>query len=284
MACRITVHDVGHGVYIDVETSNGRRAIIDCGGEGDPDQGPLSAMNYTGQRDVLDCLVLSHPNRDHIKYLPLLASMFDVKVLAHNRAITTEKLLEENEDVLEPPNRECVEVYYEYDTKYIHPVPYEDSPSNPEWGDGCTLHFFCNDDEDMSVNDLSMVVFIVSGGSAVLYGADLEQEGWEALLENPDFVGMLRRTRVLIASHHGRKSGFYVDAFGELYPLVTVVSDGPTMGTSVTERYDGVTRGITIDGETRKVLTTRNDEAISIEIGDGGDLCFGFGSPPKTNC
>lgn len=285
MACKIVVNDVGHGVFIDVQTSNGRSAIIDCGGgDGDSDSVPLPATSPTGQLEPLDYLVLSHPHRDHIKHLPLLARLFYVEVLAHNRTISKEKLLEENEDALEPPNRECVETYYEYDAEYTASVPYEKSPTNPKWGDGTTMHCFCNHDESMGINDLSMAVFIVSGETAVLYGADLEQAGWEALLANPDFVSMLRKTKVLIASHHGRESGFCRDAFEYLHPLITIVSDGPVMGTSVTPRYDEVTDGIMFNGDKRRVLTTRKDEKVIIDIDDYGNLCIRFGLPPTVSC
>ena len=132
MACRIRVNDVGHGALIDIETSNGRRAIIDCGGEGDPDSSPLHAMNTSGEQEHLDHLVLSHPHRDHIKDLPLLARLFYVEVLTRNKTISQQKLLEENKKALEPSNRECVEIYYDYDANYTTPVPYEESPTNPE--------------------------------------------------------------------------------------------------------------------------------------------------------
>ena len=284
MACRVRVNDVGHGALIDVEASNGRRAIIDSGGEGDPDSSPLHAMNTSGEQELLDYLVLSHPHRDHIKDLPLLAKLFYVKVLARNKTISQQKLLEENEDALEPSNRECVETYYEYDANYTGPVPYEESPTNPEWGDGTTMHCFFNSDESMGINDLSVAVFIVSGESAVLYGADLEQAGWEALLLDPGFVDLLSKTKVLVASHHGRESGFCRDAFEHFRPMITVVSDGPATGTSVTPLYDDVTDGAVVDGEKRKVLTTRKDETIVIEIDDDGKIDFRLESNPEANC
>ena len=283
MACKITVHDVGHGVFIDVETGNGRRAIIDCGGDGDSESSPLLAMNPTEERQPLDYLVLSHPNRDHIRLLPLLAKLFDVKVLAHNRAITKQKLREESEDAFGPSNRECVDAYYDYSASYTRPVPYEDSPKHPDWGGGCTLHSFCNHDEDMKINDLSVAVFIVLEKFAMLYGADLEQAGWEALMGNPDFVDMLRKTRVLVASHHGHKTGFYRGAFDEFHPMLTIVSDRPSAD-SVTERYDEVTEGITIGGDKRKVLTTRKDKTITIYVDYSGNFRLHLGSHPAASC
>lgn len=263
-------------MFIDVETSNGRRAIIDCGGDGDPDSSPLLAMNPTGERQPLDYLVLSHPNRDHISHLPLLSKLFDVKMLFHNPAITEQKLREESEDASGPSNRECVDMYYKYSASYTQPVPYEDSPKHPDWGGGCTIHCFYNQDEDMSVNNLSVAVFIVSGDCAVLCGADLEQAGWEAMMEKSDFVDMLRKTRVLVASHHGHENGFYRDAFDEFRPTVTIVSDGPSAD-SVTGLYDEVTEGITIDGKWRKVLTTRKDETITIHVDYSGNFRLQLG-------
>ena len=148
MPCRrvrgatITVHDIGHGALISVATSNGRKVIIDCGGN--PEQSPLLAMNPTRRRETLDYLILSHPHRDHIACLPTLRELFDVRILFHNGLISKEKLLDENEDAMSPPNDECVEAYYEYSRTYVYPVPDRESPKNPWWGDGCTIHCFCN--------------------------------------------------------------------------------------------------------------------------------------------
>lgn len=283
MTCKVTVHDVGHGVFISVETGNGRRAIIDCGGDGDPCSIPMFAEDSDWRRRALDYLVLSHPNEDHIRHLPRLLRTFDVKAITCNEAITEQKLLAEREDAIGPSNRECFDAYYGYvDADKAH-VPDEDSPEHPDWGGGWMLHCFCNHDKGMSVNDLSVAVFIVSGKFAMLYGADLEQAGWEALMKNPKFVDMLRKTKMLVASHHGHKNGFYRGAFDVFRPMLTIVSDGPSAD-SVTERYDEVTEGITIGGDKRKVLTTRKDKTITVYVDYSGNFRLQLGSHPAARC
>ena len=266
----VTVHDIGHGALISVATGNGRRAIIDCGG--DPEQSPLLAMNPTGRREALDCLVLSHPHRDHIACLPALRERFDVGVLFHNGTISMEKLLDENEDALSPPNDECVEAYYEYSRTYVDPVPYEESPTNPWWGDGCTISCFCNGDEGMKINDLSIAVFVEFEGWAVLYGGDLEEEGWEALLQSQEFVDRLGRVSVFIASHHGLDSGYFSALFDYLRPDAVVLTAGSS-DEPVVEKYEGCAGGMWVSSCSggaayRRVVTTRNDGDVKIEMSE----------------
>ena len=264
------MHDIGHGALISVATGNGRRAIIDCGGS--PEQSPLLAMNPTGRREALDCLVLSHPHRDHIACLPALRERFDVDVLFHNGTISMEKLLDENEDVMSPPNDECVEAYYEYSRTYVDTVPYEESPTNPWWGDGCTISCFWNTDEGMKINDLSIAVFVEFEGQAVLYGGDLEEEGWKALLRNQEFVDRLGRVSVFIASHHGLDSGYFSALFDYLRPDAVVLTAGSS-DEPVVEKYEGRAGGMRVSScgggaAHRRVVTTRNDGDVRIEMSE----------------
>ena len=76
---------------------------------------------------------------------------------------------------------------------------------------------------------------------------------------------------MLVAAHHGRASGFHQPLFEHFSPLITLVSDGRTVDTSVTSRYTGVSRGWDVDKrsggrERRYCVTTRNDGMIVVEV------------------
>ena len=74
------------------------------------------------------------------------------------------------------------------------------------------------------------------------------------------------------ASHHGRKEGFNPEILNVMNPYLVFVSDKEVQDTSVTERYRPFCQGWNITDENtgdetaRKVLTTRNDGRIKINV------------------
>ena len=132
--------------------------------------------------------------------------------------------------------------------------------------------------QKMNLNDLSRVLFIKYGSHTILCPGDLEERGWTKLLEQPDFINELKKTTVLIASHHGRDSGFCGDIFKYFTPKIILVSDGRFGDTSATDRYGAVLdEKMTINKsntktEDRKVLTTRKDGSICASVVNGKDL------------
>jgi beta-lactamase superfamily II metal-dependent hydrolase len=90
---------------------------------------------------------------------------------------------------------------------------------------------------------------------------------------------MLGEVDVLVASHHGRESGYCAEVFEYCRPQVVVMSDKAIVHDTqgMTARYrDHVTRynpnGITVrsSGRRRHVLTTRSDGWIQFEVNDQG--------------
>ena len=93
-----------------------------------------------------------------------------------------------------------------------------------------------------------------------------------------DFRAAIQGTHVLVASHHGRESGFSPALFNHISPYLTIISDGPAKKTSVSERYAQRTQGWRVykrsSGTTveRKCLTTRNDGVIVVRFGENKTL------------
>jgi len=283
MSLDLIVCDVGHGDAIIIKLPSGKVALIDCGGkEAQSASGYLEALKIK----TLDYLAISHPHVDHIRDIINVNTKFRPAVLGRNKIFTKEKIKDENAEVFDT-HEEIINKYLEMNGDFVDPVsgdPDKD-PTMSEWGDEANIVSFSNKDPEMNLNDLSRVLFIKYGSHVILCPGDLEEKGWKSLLEKPAFVEELKKTTILVASHHGRDSGFCSEIFQHFTPKITLVSDGRFGDTSATDRYCAVTNdnGITIskpDGkkETRKVLTTRNDGLIYASIMNDGDLLISTSS------
>jgi beta-lactamase superfamily II metal-dependent hydrolase len=123
--------------------------------------------------------------------------------------------------------------------------------------------------EFSDTNNISLVTFIERGSTKLIIPGDLEQDGWEALLGRQDFVTELADVNVFVASHHGRESGYCEDVFNVCSPHVIVFSDSEIVhGTQeMSQTYAQHASGVQFNGETRYVLSTRNDGSITWNIG-----------------
>jgi competence protein ComEC len=92
-------------------------------------------------------------------------------------------------------------------------------------------------------------------------------------LQNKAFQYWLRETNLLIASHHGRPTGYLEEAFQYLSPKLIVISDKEqAKGRQLTKRapYRDHAKGVKLaDGSFRRVLTTRGDGRIRVVVKDG---------------
>ena len=208
---------------------------------------------------------------DHICDIVNIGENFCPVALGRNRVITREKIEEANKDVFDDCN-EIIEKYLGMNQKYDTPVSPANDVARPEWDGRAYLYQFCNKDIEMDLNDLSFGSVINYGEHTILHAGDLEEKGWLELLKNESFCDHLSNTTVLVASHHGRKNGFCSDVFDLLHPKITIVSDGRFQDSSATGRYEEVTAGLEVDGEERRVLTTRKDGTVTVSVSDGKTL------------
>ena len=148
-------------------------------------------------------------------------------------------------------------------------------PFNQNMGGITCTTFYNAYPQFTNTNDLSLVVFIEFDGFKILFPGDLEKPGWRALLQRTDFCAKLRDTNILVASHHGRESGFCPEIFEHFTPDAVVISDKPIEHETqkMVPDYSRVVRhsGVRVrsTGRDRHVLTTRRDGWIQFTIADG---------------
>ena len=96
-------------------------------------------------------------------------------------------------------------------------------------------------------------------------------------MQRQDFLAELCETGVLVASHHGRESGFCQDVFDHFTPSAVVISDKPieheTQRTVPDYRRVVRDQGVRVRTtmKNRHVLTTRRDGWVQFRVSANGD-------------
>ena len=111
-------------------------------------------------------------------------------------------------------------------------------------------------------NNLSYVLRVSHNGINVILGGDAEKEAWE------DIVGNHKKSLkcdVLKASHHGRNSGYHLEAVQAMSPKYVIVSVGKKPDQDASNRYRC---------QGAEVLSTRWHGNISLTIDSQGEMSW----------
>lgn len=273
----LRIWDVQHGactmLWHRLNGADGRLAMIDSGSADD-----WTPSNYLRQQKVaqVDYLFITNADQDHLSDLDgLWQQNIPVRTLTRNphppaadlRRIKTAGGLSND-----------IERYLTIHETYNSPVT---EPFNLHMG-GITQKTFYNPyPQFQDTNNLSCVVSIEFAGFRILFSGDLEEDGWLALLQREDFRNELAGVHVLVASHHGRESGYCEAVFDYCSPWAVVMSDKAIVHDTqnmahtyrrhvAANRPNGVF--VRTTGRQRHVLTTRNDGHIHFNVAANGSF------------
>ncbi len=121
------------------------------------------------------------------------------------------------------------------------------------------------------VNNASVVTRINVYGNSILLCGDMEKKGWEAIIKDTGNYGQqwrpfLSSIDILVAPHHGHRSGYSVDLLNLARPAV-VLASVVSKDEYVDSRYSQTpVRGITVDNNPYSCITTRKMGHIKIDI------------------
>ena len=268
MTLRFITWNVEHGSAALIRTPNGQQIAIDLGA--DAGFSPLQHMKYRMGIDQLDKVIITHPHMDHIEDV-LNFDLLSPRILMRPRQLTADDIIKGHSNL----GQEAVQIYRKYldiDGRYIYPVQTVQDPTIPTNNGGVFISSFRpTRSPNTNLNNHSIVTVIEYQGVKILSPGDNESPSWEELLADAAFREAIKNTHVLVAPHHGRESGFHLDLFNYISPLLTIISDGRTVDTSATDRYSTRTEGWNVlrrngGSEIRKCVTTRNDGTIEVII------------------
>jgi len=268
----IRILDVGHGFCAWAYSDNGKSMLIDCGHNAETNLYPSDYLIDNGCTRINSFFVTNY-DEDHISGLPRLrsfANVLPIDVLYRNPSITPSQLreLKRESGPLGPGMNTLLNMLTEY-------VDFEGPRRNPPDFGSLTARLFWNlypAYED--TNNLSLVIFLSYPGMSIVFPGDLESAGWQNCLKNQAFRECLANVNVFVASHHGRASGYEADVFEVCHPEIILISDESIQyGTQEEIDYAAHAKGVRwATGETRYVLTTRNDGMIAIKADGLGSV------------
>lgn len=290
---KILIFDIDDAACSLIVSPNGYGMMIDCGcaAKDSDKENPIDVIKQydqwlsinpykTSQGDIypLTLLHITHPDDDHVRNACRIKSEFTPYLLRRTyveQFPDAEKVNDEYYRLLDTPyrgsNPETINWGFEEDKSFS--IPIETVKSNTQLNTKIR-------------NNASIIRYLKYGGVSILFAGDLETSGWEWLAaNNSDFVNTMESgVSILIAPHHGHKSGFPKSLF-DLIGKVNVIihskgSEGNIEGTDVASQYTNYAYGAIYKTLNNKnyykgsVLTTRSNGNIFIEIHNNGDTDY----------
>jgi beta-lactamase superfamily II metal-dependent hydrolase len=272
---RIILFDVEHGFCAFIRTPTGRILLIDCG------KAPnFSPVEYIRQHELagtvpfyghqLTKLIVTHPHGDHIEDIERLMRDMPPAIL-HRERYNWGYV---KGDKATPGSYKCLDTYSRWETTYgtsgaVEPdygMRFEIFGLGPNGAQAISAS------SNSTVNNSSLVIVATFTGTKhhpkFLFAGDMEEAGWAELLKNQNFRSSVAGVFFYFAAHHGHTSGFSTDLFKAMgKPLLNLVSV-TSCDESHDDRYssDDFSLGYRVEGEARKMLSTRCDGAICIDV------------------
>lgn len=257
---KVTIHDVGHGACVALVHQNGNVMLWDCGHN--EDYRPSDFLPASGISRI-DYLFVTNYDEDHISDLPSLRANVKVRSLFRNKSISSAQLraLKRQGGPISSAMESMLGMIDSYTSGPLNPAPEFPEVRFKTFANSYGTQF-------PDTNNISLVTFLECGSTKFIIPGDLERAGWDKLMTRQDFVDELAGVNVFIASHHGREGGYHEDVFRVCSPHVVVFSDSEIQhGTQeMSQTYAEHASGITFNGETRYVLSTRNDGTLTWTI------------------
>jgi beta-lactamase superfamily II metal-dependent hydrolase len=254
----INIFDVSHGFCAYLIADNGNVMLFDCGHNDQTGFRPSSYLTAHGCSGI-EHLIIQNFDQDHISDLSNVLSALPVTLFFRNRTITPSQL--QTLKLQSGPLTDAMTAAIRLHERYIHPVPVP-----PPFPDIDFATFYNPYPLFTDTNNLSLVSFVVYDGVGIVFTGDLETAGWTELLKNPTFRNYLARTRIFIASHHGRTSGYCPEVFNFCKPEIIIISDKEIVHQTQEQDYSPHASGVlwNCGPGKRYVLTTRLDGKITI--------------------
>jgi len=272
--CTIVFWDVQHGHSTYIKTPNDRHIVVDLGtgdySKSNKEFSPLRHLKYTYGVNQLDYVVVTHPHLDHIDDI-LNFDLLSPKIFHRPKHLTNKEVMEGVREKDKPKFKK----YCEINDRYSSPIDPDsaDNTSTPSnWG-GLKIESFtpssCNHN---NFNNHSIVVIIEYASSKIVIPGDNEKCSFEELMKLNSFKTAVKDADILLAPHHGRESGYYLDFVNLVNPRLTIVSDGRFCETNANARYSAKSRGWKVHkrnglSKERKCLTTNSDGEVLVKLG-----------------
>jgi len=241
---RIFFYKVGNGHCSYIEFPNGENAIVDLDVTEDENHDNIIERLKEANIAKIDNLILTHPHRDHIQGLTKLKDSFKI-----------------GKFICSPVNFRPDPVYEDWETyeamragnycEYVYQV-HEGwhSPIGDDRIDYIAPLKKLLKDYPKDVNNNSLVLKISCRGHNIIIPGDMETAGWSYISDQE-----ISDCTLLLASHHGNKSGYHPEKTSAKDPVFIVISTGKKTEHDADDRYRSHAR--------KKLYTTRKGKIVA---------------------
>jgi beta-lactamase superfamily II metal-dependent hydrolase len=257
---KIAFLDVGHGDFIYAETPFSNNLVIDIG------TGDTVPTQFLSKVTTISEVQVSHPHTDHFDDVV----DFSKKTIKSFRCPSLDGFADQTIGWKKSDKAKIAKL-----REMKRTLKADDNAVSVGNGFSHTV-WFPPDVEYNNPNTASLVTTLSYSGVTVLLGGDLPDRGWQALLKNQKFVNAISATTIFKVPHHGRKEGCSETLFKTITPQLCIISDKAltkdNKNTVATDWYTKRSSGCNVVGSKgkRKVLSTRSDNSIFVEINDTG--------------
>lgn len=294
---KLIIFDVGNAACSIVASPNKYGLMIDCGSNSEKTN-PVDL--YSNNKEWLETtpfitskgteyeiglLHITHPDDDHVRNAKRIKEELTPYLLRKRKYEEFPDSVSINQDYIDYIDKKYrgdnpETINWGFDVNEIYQIPMETLKSNELLSKKIT-------------NNSSILRYIEYNGTRILYTGDMETEGWDWMIENnKSFVDNIKNgVDIIIAPHHGHKSGFpkaLFDITGEVKLVIhSKGSEGNIEGTDVSSQYSENAEGINYKNLNDnafyrgKVLTTRSNGHVYIAVNDNSFTIWASKASPN---
>lgn len=277
----LTFWDVGHGHATYIKTPpvsvrgalpKHRHLVIDLGTKAETNKSagfrPVSELDKHLAKPFerwLDCLIVTHPHRDHIDEIDMLVSPVTFLKISHLE-------LEEVKEMVDDPADSKFKRYCDMVESYNQNAPQEYNLENEDnWGGISFYQTYAKNYDGKELNNHSLLIVLKFGETKIIIPGDNEEESLDELMEDQNFVNEIKDSAVLLAPHHGRKSSFHEQFVDTVNPKITIISEDNNIENSAEDYYQKKSTGHLVHSRAgiasnRKCLRTSSVGNIEISF------------------
>ena len=230
-----TVIDVSNATEVEKDVSESFIARAGLSGNHNQKNHPVNPIQYLSEFDVSNIFrfILTHPDMDHMDGIKALFEAFSVTNFWDTE---NDKVMDENSD-WGKYRKEDWDFYQEIRKKESSPIVlhlkagargkyYNQNEDGTTGADGLyilapTSELVSESNKSKDYNDCSYVILYRTGKSKkLIFAGDSAQKTWDYILEN--HKDDVTNVDVLVAPHHGRKTGGNDDYLDVLNPKLTL--------------------------------------------------------------
>lgn len=232
--CTWIQHPSGHNTILDISAANGSAAFESFSGNHNQKNYPVNPIEYLKSFNVSTIFrfILTHPDMDHMDGIKSLFDSFDVLNFwdtANNRTMDASsnwgKYNKEDWDFYQQVRTKA------QDPKVLHIYAgsrgkyYNQDEDGNSGADGLYILAPTQDLVDSAnsckeYNDCSYVILYKSNNKKIVFAGDSAEKTWDYILEH--HKEDVADVDILVAPHHGRKTGGNDDYLDTLKPKLTL--------------------------------------------------------------